>query len=88
MLAKLLKIPRQIIDKAPSADLYAGQTDENELGYSYDEIDPFLESYEKAKGDITKLTQYNKDMITSLHKRIQNNAFKQNMPMIFRDLRY
>ena len=88
MLAELLEIPRQIIDKAPSADLYAGQTDENELGYSYDEIDPFLESYEKAKGDITKLTQYNKDMITSLHKRIQNNAFKQNMPMIFRDLRY
>lgn len=88
MLAELLEIPRQIIDKAPSADLYAGQTDENELGYSYDEIDPFLESYEKAKGDITKLTQYSKDMTKSLHKRIQNNAFKQNMPMIFRDLEY
>lgn len=88
MLAKLLDIPTQIINKPPSADLYEGQTDEKELGYGYDEIDPFLEFYEKVKGDITKLTQYNKNMTESLYKRIQNNTFKQKMPTIFIDLEY
>lgn len=88
MLAELLGIPKQIINKAPSADLYHGQTDEEELEYNYNEIDLFLESYEAAKGDITKLRQYDKDMVETLHKRIQNNAFKQKMPTIFMDLKY
>lgn len=83
MLAEILQIPKQIIKKAPSADFYAGQTDADELGYSYDVIDPFLESYEKAQGDITQLKHYPKDMILALHKRIQKNAFKQKMPEIF-----
>lgn len=85
MLAKMLHIPAQIINKAPSADFYDGQTDEKELGYSYDNIDRFLESYQAQKGDITKLTQYDKDMVEALHKRIQNNMFKQKMPTIFMD---
>lgn len=86
MLAKMLHIPAQIINKAPSADFYEGQTDEKELGYSYADIDRFLESYQAQKGDISKLTQYDKDMVEALHKRIQNNVFKQKMPTIFMDL--
>lgn len=88
MLAKLLQIPKQIINKTPSADFYEGQTDEKELGYSYDEIDRFLVSYQKMQGDITKLTEYNKNMVETLHGRIQNNIFKQKMPTIFMDLEY
>ena len=38
-LAGELGVPRVIIDKAPSADLWAGQTDEAELGFSYDDMD-------------------------------------------------
>lgn len=41
-LAVALKVPQYIRDKAPSADLWEGQTDEDELGFSYDEIDRFL----------------------------------------------
>ncbi len=88
MLAQLLNIPQQIIDKAPSADLYAGQTDEQELGYSYAVIDTFLESYQVAQGDITKLTHYKKDMVQALYGRIQSNAFKQSMPKICMNLDY
>lgn len=40
-LARVLDVPREIIDKAPSADLYEGQTDEKDLGISYAEIDAF-----------------------------------------------
>ncbi len=41
-LAKYLDIPREIIDKPPSAGLWDGQTDEAELGLTYDELDRYL----------------------------------------------
>ncbi|MBI3033354.1 NAD+ synthase [Candidatus Woesearchaeota archaeon] len=41
-IARLLGIPLQIIRKKPSAELYQGQFDEDELGYSYQELDHFL----------------------------------------------
>lgn len=41
-IARVLKLPQQIIRKKPSAELYEGQFDENELGYSYQELDHFL----------------------------------------------
>lgn len=41
-LARHLGVPRAIIEKAPSADLWRGQTDEGELGFTYDEADQIL----------------------------------------------
>ncbi|MDH5695398.1 MAG: NAD(+) synthase [Dehalococcoidia bacterium] len=41
-LARFLDIPQPIIDKTPSAGLWEGQTDEGELGFSYDEFDRYL----------------------------------------------
>ncbi len=41
-LASFLVIPREIIDKPPSAGLWPGQTDESELGLSYEELDHYL----------------------------------------------
>jgi NAD+ synthase len=65
-LAKFLGIPEAIIDKPPSADLWEGQTDEGELGFSYDELDRYLSSG-KASAEIKKRIQ---SMIASSeHKR-------------------
>jgi len=41
-LARFLGIPQEIIDKPPSAGLWEGQTDEAELGLTYEEIDRYL----------------------------------------------
>ena len=41
-LARALGVPRQVIDKVPSADLWGGQTDEGELGFTYGEADHVL----------------------------------------------
>ncbi len=49
-LAQSLGIPRPIIDKPPSAGLWEGQTDEGELGLSYDELDRYLASGEASEG--------------------------------------
>ena len=47
-LARFLGIPKQIIDKPPSAGLWEGQTDEGELGFSYEELDRYLASGEAS----------------------------------------
>ena len=41
-IAKLLNVPEKIITKAPSAGLYEGQTDEGDMGFSYDVLDEYL----------------------------------------------
>ena len=41
-LARALGIPEVIIQKPPSADLWLGQTDEGELGFTYEEVDQLL----------------------------------------------
>ena len=43
-LARELGVPAPIIDKPPSAGLWAGQTDEGEMGFTYDELQRFIES--------------------------------------------
>ena len=41
-LARAVGVPQPIVDKAPSADLWAGQTDEGELGFTYERVDQLL----------------------------------------------
>jgi len=65
-LAGFLGIPQQIIDKPPSAGLWQGQTDEGELGLSYEDLDRYLISGEASK----ELREKIESMIAaSKHKR-------------------
>lgn len=41
--AKILQVPKKIIERAPTASLWDGQTDEKELGHTYKEIDDYLQ---------------------------------------------
>ena len=71
-LAKTLKVPNLIIEKSPSADLWTGQTDEDEMGITYKELDSILSalcSRNKAKPVKTKLNQVKKMIKNSEHKR-------------------
>jgi NAD+ synthase len=49
-MAAYLGIPREIIEKNPTAGLWAGQSDEDELGFSYEDLDRYLKG-EKGKVD-------------------------------------
>ena len=65
-LARSLGIPQLIIDKPPSAGLWEGQTDEGELGLSYEELDRYLvtgEASDELRGKIESM------IATSNHKR-------------------
>ena len=67
-LAEYLGIPKKIINKPPSAGLWEGQTDEEEIGISYDQLDKYLKTGKLNNKIIEKKIQ---DKITkSAHKRI------------------
>ena len=50
-LARELGVPAPIIDKAPSAGLWLGQTDEAEMGFSYADLEKYLSSGPAAVAD-------------------------------------
>ncbi|TDX52715.1 NAD+ synthase [Orenia marismortui] len=61
-VAKILGVPESIITKAPSAGLWAGQTDEDELGITYEEIDHYIltgEASSKVKEIVDNLEAKN-----------------------------
>lgn len=65
-LSKILGVPLEIITKTPTAGLWAGQTDEQEMGFSYRELDNYLQGEEV--GDDVK-EQIEQLIKTSEHKR-------------------
>ncbi len=71
-LAKKLKIPELIINKPPSAGLWEGQTDEGEIGFTYDELDEIVYKIDHNKDltdiDQEKLLKVQKMMKASEHK--------------------
>ena len=71
-LAAELGIPSEIIDKAPSAGLWKGQTDEAEIGMSYEELDAVISAIESGQTqEINKssLAKVKRLMEISRHKR-------------------
>ena len=82
--ARLLGVPESILNKAPSADLWEGQSDEQELGYSYKHMDEVLKvmvDEKKSKEELLKLG-FEEDLINRLEYRIKANAFKGKLPTI------
>ena len=69
-----LKAPRQIIDKAPSAGLYDGQTDEKEMGVSYRAIDEWILHGTGEEKDLAVIARYHE---RSEHKRRAISTYKE-----------
>ncbi|MGM8212984.1 NAD(+) synthase [Virgibacillus sp. W0430] len=72
-LAEYLGVPHDIINKKPSADLWEGQTDEEEMGTTYDKIDAFI------KGE--PVPDEDRLIIEKMHKQTEH---KRNIPSQFR----
>ncbi len=68
-MARYLNVPNRIVDKEPSAGLWTGQTDEAELGTSYDVIDRYLSGQ--------PVSDESKQIIETLHKQTEH---KRNIP--------
>lgn len=83
-LGELLKIPKRIIKKKPSADLWEGQTDENELGFTYKNIDRLLYYMVDLRVTDDELIEkgFDKKFIAAIKKKISRTQFKRVMPLI------
>jgi len=81
-LAGELGVPEAIINKAPSADLWAGQTDEGELGYSYDDMDMiyYLLVEKKLTRDECLEEGFHPDFVDPLIARVKRYRFKSLLP--------
>lgn len=71
-MAEFLGVPKEVIEKEPSADLWEGQTDEIEMGTTYDMIDAYLNGH--------PIPIEHENIIKTMHKRTEH---KRNIPTPF-----
>jgi NAD+ synthase len=83
-LAREIGIPAVIIDKPPTADLWLGQTDEGELGFTYDEVDQLLYLLvdQRYKPEDCIEAGFAESFVRSVMERVRRNHFKRVMPPI------
>lgn len=77
-LARAIGVPERIIERPPSAGLWAGQTDESEMGITYEELDGILEALER--GDTSG---YDSERVQQVRQMVARSAHKRSMPPIF-----
>jgi len=83
-LSRALNIPAPIIDKAPSADLWEGQTDEGELGFTYEEVDKLLYLLVDQRYSPQECMDagFDQKFVDVVVRRIRRNQFKRMQPPI------
>lgn len=77
-MAEYLGVPKEVIEKKPSAGLWEGQTDENEMGTTYDMIDRYL------KGET--IPEKDRAIIEQLHARSHHKRDGIAFPKAFDDM--
>jgi NAD+ synthase len=83
-LSRAMDIPSVIIDKPPSADLWLGQTDEGELGFTYEEVDKLLYLLVDQRYSAQECVDegFEPDFVNAVTTRIRRNQFKRMMPPV------
>ncbi|WP_448335796.1 NAD+ synthase [Bellilinea sp.] len=83
-LAEALGVPESIRRKAPSADLWAGQTDEGELGYTYAEVDRLLYLLVDQRYTPQECIEagFEPSFVHRVVERMRRNQFKRILPPI------
>jgi len=85
-MARVLNLPESIQTKAPSADLWSGQTDEGELGITYAEVDRllFLLVDQHLSPAQCVRSGFTEKMVRAVIERIRRNRFKSLLPPVAR----
>lgn len=83
-LSRAVGVPEKIIQKAPSADLWQGQTDEGELGFTYEEVDQLLYLLvdQRYRPENCVEEGFDKKFVDRVVQMIRKNHFKRVMPPI------
>lgn len=83
-LSRAMHIPAVIIDKAPSADLWDGQTDEGELGFTYEQADQLLYLLVDQRYSLQECVDagFDKQFVNQIINRVRRTQFKRMLPPI------
>jgi len=83
-LAESVGVPGQIVKKKPSADLWSGQTDEGEMGFSYRNVDRLLYYMidERRKDEELLKHGFKQEFITKVQTMVRKSQFKRRPPLI------
>jgi NAD+ synthase len=83
-LARHVKVPTVIVEKQPSADLWAGQTDEAELGFTYEEVDKVLYLLVDQRYEVSDLVAEGLDekFVHAVSHKVQASQYKRRLPVI------
>lgn len=83
-LSRAMGVPAAIVDKPPSADLWAGQTDEGELGFSYDEVDQLLYLMVDRRFSLDEAIHagFSRGFVEKAWQTVQRNHYKRHLPII------
>lgn len=83
-LSRALGVPEAILQKAPSADLIPGQTDEGDLGFTYTQVDQLLYLLvdERYSPDEAVRAGFEPGMVRQILQLVQRSHYKRMMPVI------
>lgn len=83
-LARHMQLPAPILEKAPSADLWIGQTDESELGFTYAHVDPLLYLLvdQRYQPEECVAAGFEPEFVKQVITQIRRNQFKRMLPTI------
>ena len=83
-LARHVKVPTVIVEKQPSADLWAGQTDEAELGFTYEEVDRVLYLLVDHRYEVADLVAegFDERFVRAVYHKVQGSQYKRRLPVI------
>jgi NAD+ synthase len=83
-LAEHLGVPESVRTKPPSADLWAGQTDEQELGATYEQLDALLTGLVDERMPPSRLVEsgFEAEFVRRIERRIRVNQYKRRPPII------
>ena len=83
-IARYLEVPREVIEKPPSADLHPGQTDESDLGFTYAEADRLLHAMvdERLGEEELVARGFDRAFLHLVADRIVKHQFKRLPPLI------
>ncbi|MBD3181356.1 NAD+ synthase [Candidatus Poribacteria bacterium] len=78
-VARYLGVPDRIIEKAPTADLWPGQSDESELGFTYEKVDKILYLMVEKKCNVQELEKmgFEKEFIQEVTKKMMSSHHKR-----------
>jgi NAD+ synthase len=83
-LSRFLALPEPILLKPPSAELWPGQTDEDELGFTYELVDQVLYLLVDRRLTLPEIAEYGLDLefVERVAHRIRGTQFKRRLPLI------